>query len=402
MNRTGIQNAVVITDRLASEDLEQEAARLFSQLRVGELQKGRGVLYLFSPARKLLKIEVGYALEGVLPDIAVNGLELAAKTFIYTDRYQDFWAELINTINIEVFERERGVVNQDYDFSQFRFMSGGAGISSREYDVSMDQLMREFRSVASDDQYEPMPDVSETVNTYLKSLHDGVGDSKLRILSLESRIFREFTPLTTFQLFRNWRMYTRAGIDKVFQEGNLAFVFFKPKQPVLPIVLRKDDGVWRVDEPLSWSLFHRFEDSMQVFIKYPLAGISKECASYMSTNLSDPLYPLNKPIHLSTLQAKELNDADLESVYLRLFWLSRAAKLLKAQNISKQVDLLWMAADIYLNLGRMSEFADAYSQAASVQPNNQKLQTNAQFYRELIQFKDEDWLLKRNSNLIRK
>jgi hypothetical protein len=397
MERTGVQNAVMITDAVESGTLEADAARLMKELKVGAAQRGRGILYLFSPAKKLLKIEVGYALEGVLPDVSVSAMELAAKSFTYADRYQDFWAELINTLNIEIQERERGSSHEEqFDFANFRYVSGGAGVSSREYEASPEQLLKEFRSAFVTGDFRASADVNEALAGYLKSLHDGAGDSNLSVLAPESRLFRQFTPMTTFQLFRNWSMYTKAGVDRVFDEGKLAFAFFKEGNPVLPIVLSKSDGLWQVNEPLSWSLFQRFEDSNTVFLKYPLAGISKELASYLDTRVRSPLYKMEKPIPLAMLEPNEAKSFDTMALYFKLFWLSRVAKTFAAMDLAKQpVDTVWIAADTFLNSGRMNEFAKAYELAASHFPDDKAIQTNARFYKELIHFKDADWRLTR-------
>ena len=42
MERTGVQNAVVITDAVESATLEAEAVRLMKELKVGAAQRGRG------------------------------------------------------------------------------------------------------------------------------------------------------------------------------------------------------------------------------------------------------------------------------------------------------------------------------------------------------------------------
>lgn len=396
LDRTGVQNAVVITDDLDLKKLEDKAAALFSELRVGEQQKGRGILYLFSPAKKALKIEVGYSLEGVLPDVTVRGLELAAKTFIYSNRYQDFWAELINTLNIQIYEAEHGEDHRqdaNFDFSKFRFLSGAAGVASRSYSPSLEQLALEFKTSAKSESVPAFEKIDQSVESYLKSLKAGVGESTLDILSEESRIFREVTPQTNYQLFRNWKMYSRAGIDRTFVENNVAFVFFKSGHPTLPLVLKKQKGKWRVEEPLSWSLFHRFENSMGVFLKFPLTGISVELAHYLEDKLGNPLYPLSKPIDLVNLVETPLLESDWHSLYFRLFWLSKVNEKIKTLS-QLPTDDIWIVADTFMNLGKMTEFSSAYDLGAARMPNNQRVQEAAKFYRELIQFKESEWRLK--------
>ena len=130
-------------------------------------------------------------------------------------------------------------------------------------------------------------------------------------------------------------MYRAAGIDRIFMEGDCAFAFFKPGRPTLPIVLVKQDGQWRVQEALSWSLFHRFEDSMNVFLKYPLSGISVDLSKYPKKYLGHPLYPLRKNINVAVLARQGIQDSDLDSLYFKLFWLQKVSE--KFSDVSKLV-----------------------------------------------------------------
>lgn len=396
MNRTQIQNAVVISDKFNPSELEAKAAELFESLQVGAQQNGRGILYLFSPANHALKIEVGYALEGILPDAAIKGFELAAKTFIYSDRYQDFWAELINTLNIEAFEREKSSgsdTEEAYDFSKFRFLSGGAGISSHFYSPTSDQWMSESRGPGTSTRFPASEQLDIAIETYLNSLKEGANDTNMDILAKESKLFRQITPLTSYNLFRNWRMYSKARTHQTFREGPFAFVFFKSNSPVLPLIFKKENSQWKVEEAMSWSLFHRFEDSMKVFLKYPLSGMSNDFYRYVKEEIGDPLYPLNKDINIFSLEKNHFQESDWRFLYFKLFWLSKVNESLKPLR-QLSTDDIWIFADVFLNLGKMSDFSKAYGLAASRMPGNAQIQKNAKFYRDLIRFKDSEWLLK--------
>src|SRR4029079_10000357 len=48
---------------------------------------------------------------------------------------------------------------------------------------------------------------------------------------------------------------------RIRHEGDLAAAVFGPKDPVLPILMRRDaEGRWLVDEPKVWATFHLFQD----------------------------------------------------------------------------------------------------------------------------------------------
>lgn len=396
--RTGIQHAVVISNEdLKGEDLETAASKIFQRLALGRRNGGQAVLYYFRPEKKELKIEVGYALEGLLPDVTVHGLEMAAKTFIYNERYQDFWAELIITMNLEIAEKKNqgSETSINFDFTQFKFLSGGAGKISRSYSESWEQLRQEFRPSGEKDRRDFRAGISptETLNLYLESLRRGLGDSDLDILTIESQFFREQTPLTSYQLYRNWKMYEKAGVEKIEQAGPLSFIFFKTSQPVLPIVLRNEDSVWRVHEPLSWSLFQRFEDSNQVFLKYSFQDFPPDFARFTDKHLGQPLHHLQEPLTLNFVSQRP-NFQDPRSALVHLYWLSKVEKDLDNVDLEEaSSDRLRMAADTYMNLGQMTKFMQVYRILGKKAPEDVAVQNNLKFYEEVLVFKEDEWQL---------
>lgn len=379
--RTGVQNAVFISDGKT-----ESASKLFQNLDVGRDSKGRGILYYYSPRAKRLDIEVGYGLEGVLPDALIKGLELGAKSFIYSDRYQDFWAELINTINIQVASTQQS----DFDFSKFTYLSGGAGISSRNYEATLAQFKTESRALVAASNFKARTSIRESLDLYLQSLGQGVGDPELDLLTEESRIRRRIVPTTNFQLYRNYKMYQESGGERIIQEGNLAFVFYGSNRPVLPIILRKEKNLWRIHEPLSWSLFHRFEDSMHVYLKFPIAA-SQEFMTLLKEKTSEPLY--RGPLVSVDLISKPLSPTPSAlELFFKLFWLEPVAeKLLNSNRIDEQ----WILLDAYQNLGKVGAFVQTYKKLSDLHPNDLKLQSAAKFYKEITTHKREDWRLQR-------
>ena len=373
------------------------ADQLFEKLQLGRQTKGRAILYLFSPREKSLKIEVGYALEGVLPDIEVHHFETAAKSFIFVDRYQDFWAELINTMNIEISEKEKGIAaeGETFDFAKLSFSSGGAGILSHQYSATPAQLESEMKKLPpqKQSQFQPDAELKVSLESYLESLHQGIGDENLPILAAESRIFRQFTPQTTYQLFRNWKMMKRAGIDRILRSGDFTFVFFKPDHPVLPLVFRHESGMWKVHEPLSWSLFQRFEDSMQVFLKFPLQVEDNELKAYLTKTFSKPLYE-GVVVNLDKLKNVDSVTDPVRYFFFNLYWLERVAlELEKKKSLSQDADLLQLALDTYNNLGQFSKFLKIMDQLVDLRPRDPKLATNYIFYKETFNFSGPQWKL---------
>jgi|CXWL01.1.fsa_nt_gi uncharacterized protein len=67
-NKTTVQIAVATVPSIEPEPIEMYAVKLFSQWGVGQKGKDNGVLFLIARDDRNLRIEVGYGLEGALPD----------------------------------------------------------------------------------------------------------------------------------------------------------------------------------------------------------------------------------------------------------------------------------------------------------------------------------------------
>lgn len=68
-SQEGMQLMVVTIDQLPDGlSVEDYAHRIFTQLGIGDQDKNNGILYLISKQDKKFRLEVGYGLEGVIPD----------------------------------------------------------------------------------------------------------------------------------------------------------------------------------------------------------------------------------------------------------------------------------------------------------------------------------------------
>jgi uncharacterized protein len=65
---TGIEMAVVVMRSLDGVSIEEAAASLFAMWGIGKKDRDNGLLLLWSLGERKVRVEVGYGLEGVLPD----------------------------------------------------------------------------------------------------------------------------------------------------------------------------------------------------------------------------------------------------------------------------------------------------------------------------------------------
>lgn len=67
-SQTGAQIVVVTIPSLEGDSLEDYATELFRKFEIGDKTKNNGLLLLLSLEERQFRIEVGYGLEGILPD----------------------------------------------------------------------------------------------------------------------------------------------------------------------------------------------------------------------------------------------------------------------------------------------------------------------------------------------
>ncbi len=383
--KSGIENALVLLPSLPPvETIEEAATDYFSRLRVGERRNGRGILYLYSAKENLMKIEVSYALEGDIPDAYCRQLEEAARTYMLSEVPQDFISELVITTNL------RGLGSKDAARAPSRpewlsddFLSGGGGALIHGYTRTLADYERAIRKLPDADLrgYAPSTDARATLRHYLASLEAGIGDPRLPLLTQGSAVFRAVVPRDPAQLRRIFEFLQAASPLRLLFSGELALAVPNPGHSNLPVVLRRGtDGLWYVDEPKSWTYFHRFEDDVNFQVKFadnpflrPLAAsglIATQHPVYGAHARTPPLasYPfsLSAAVHgLEARIAEHPHDAaayaTLGDLYLfEMDWITKAIAMYeKAEALAPdQLAYRWRLVDLYLNASRADKFLE--------------------------------------------
>ena len=70
--KTGAELAVVTVATVGDMDYTEYSTRLFEKWKIGEKDKNNGVLLFLTVAERRVRVEVGYGLEGALPDITAG------------------------------------------------------------------------------------------------------------------------------------------------------------------------------------------------------------------------------------------------------------------------------------------------------------------------------------------
>jgi tetratricopeptide (TPR) repeat protein len=414
--KSGIENALVLLAALPpSKSIEQTAADLFSQFKVGARSNGRGILYLYSARENRMKIEVSYALEGDLPDLYCRAAAEAAKTYMLSEIPQDFISELIITTNL----RAMGVAHPAAPWSRPEwlpgaFLSGGGGALVQGYQRTLDEVQRAIERLPERQlpQYAAEATPEGSLQRYLASLEAGIGDPRLPLLTPGSRVFRAVVPRNSEQQQRIWQYLHAAEPIRMLQAGDLALGVPQPDHSNLPIVLRRGgDGLWYVDEPKAWTYFHRFEDDTNFFVKYAdnpfLAGLRSLNLPHMErtvygnhvgtppatsagTSPSALLQSLEARVRAEPQAAT--NYAALGDVYLFEFdWVSKAISYYEAASAlaPDENSYHWRLMDLYMNDSRADKMLSQLKYLSEHLPSDTQTQQWYRFYKKAYEFDDD-------------
>lgn len=384
--RTGVELGIVLLDRLPpNKTIEDHAVDIIEHARLGGENGGRSILFLWSEAERLFKIEVSYELEGVFPDSTCAHLEAGARTFMLAKlayARRDFLTELIVTMGIHWLDfKKTGRLGElilpfapgGYQLSE-RHLTGGAGIVGRGYAATAAQIAKEIVPLPASASAgtQPHTSVDEVVRRYRASLAGGIGDPRLAFLTEGSRFHRLEQPQAPGYLRRIYTYQEKALPLTIIAKDRVAAAVFQPGHPVLPILLRKNDhGEWLVDEAGAWANFHLFELGENPVLKYhrsPYAFAWEESGyrkvtQPIYTNRAEapdlPAYPhglLDRLARAETeLAADPSNVARLVALanvlHFEMYWLEAAAPLYEAaiRIERKRDDLRWRLVDVYMN-----------------------------------------------------
>jgi hypothetical protein len=422
--RSGVENALVFLKRLPSgATIEQVAVDLFDHWRIGATRGGKGILYVYSEAENLFKIEVSYELEGIFPDVLCRRLEEAAQTYMLSEVPQDFISELLITMNLRAAGEIVGSEDVELRPSWLTqgFLSGGAGVTSRGYSKTLADYEAAVRRlpVGSLKDFQPSTDPSQTVQRYLTSLELGLGDPQLPLLTSGSQIFRALVPRNAAQQHRVFSYFEKAMPYQLTLTQGLGLAVFQPGVPNLPIVLRGgQNGLWYVDEAKSWTYFHRFEDGIDFFPKFDDLPLLSALRQTRQPHANDaiykhrvrtpqvPAYPVPLETTVGQLEEQIRREptnsqlyAALGDVYLfEMNWLSRTLEMYQAASrlAPERLDYRWRLADLYLNASQAEKFLAQLKFLAQKLPKDREAQRWYQFYKDAYDFKPGEFSVTRH------
>lgn len=101
--QTGVEFAVYTIESLDGQDIETKANDLFRELGLGDSEKNNGLLLLIALNDRKFRLEVGYGLEGTIPDTKaaeiINTMTPYFKESNYIDGIKAAVSETISALN---------------------------------------------------------------------------------------------------------------------------------------------------------------------------------------------------------------------------------------------------------------------------------------------------------------
>lgn len=97
LKETGAEIAVLTIESLEGEDIKYLATKVFEDWKIGDKEKDNGVLILLSVEDRKIEVEIGYGLEGALPDSKV--VNILKNDFAPYAEYNDFNEGIKNTFD---------------------------------------------------------------------------------------------------------------------------------------------------------------------------------------------------------------------------------------------------------------------------------------------------------------
>ena len=251
---------------LRAPDLPAEtlAPSVMDLRRVGADAQTGGLLILLNPARREARIEVSYALEAALPDAlagriahdqlapyAGSGMAgMAAMDVLHF--LSDFLIQQAIDGRLELAEPYR---KRPAFAARARYLSGGGGASvkwptaeelaSRDYKQPIAEPARAKYAAGT----APLPSAEAQLRAYL----DVAGDPTLELYTEGSRCMRSGYPVAPYEELQRGQRLAASKPWRVIEQGDYAVVTSdRPAPGFVPVLLHREDGLWRVDLVETW------------------------------------------------------------------------------------------------------------------------------------------------------
>lgn len=255
----------VVTSVDGRTPIETQAVEAFGQRQVARKAPTGGLLIILDPKLGAAAIEVGYALEGAMTDLHMSRLardQLAP--------YTSYGSAGMAVMDVMHYLRDyaltaavRGDIalpaslKKTPDYLRYQqYLSGGAGARTKLSSLPTDANFKKPVKPGMRAQYAPGRTPQETVASFLRATRALAGDPTLDVFTEGSRLMRRHYPVAPFE---EWQRADSLEASKPLEyvvEGDFAVAASrKPARGFTPVLMRRQDGLWRVDLVETWKNF---------------------------------------------------------------------------------------------------------------------------------------------------
>ena len=251
----------VVTTQDGRTPIESQAVEEFAKRQVSRESPTGGLLVILDPKLGAARIEVGYSLEGVMTDlhmgrvardqlapyVSYGSAGMAVMDVLHYLRDHALLAAVRGDIQLTESLRK----TPDYLRYQ-QFLSGGAGaltaLAALPADADLKKPITRNRG-----NYAPGKTPQESVAAHMRVMRDLAGDPTLALYTEGSRLMRKHYPLAPFEEWQRLESLEQSRPLEYLVEGDLAVATSrKPAMGFTPVLLRRQQGLWRVDLVETW------------------------------------------------------------------------------------------------------------------------------------------------------
>lgn len=257
----GIDVRVVTTNDPAAS-IETQANEMFERKQIGRESPVGGLLIVLNPRLAKARIEVGYTLEGALTDLHMGRIArdqlapyvsygaagMAVMDVLHYLRDHVYLSAALGRLSLPE-DLRKAKAYLEYE----QYVSGGAGAKTTLSKVPMDADLKVKVPPELRARYAPSRDVADSVSAYLHATADFAGDPTLELFTEGSRLMRQHYPFAPFEELKRLERIEASKPLQYIVEGDYAVVSSeRPARGFVPILLHREQGVWRVDQVETW------------------------------------------------------------------------------------------------------------------------------------------------------
>ncbi|HEY6123229.1 MAG TPA: TPM domain-containing protein [Steroidobacteraceae bacterium] len=252
----------VVTSTDGSTPIETQAVQTFSQREIGREAPAGGLLVILDPKLKSARIEVGYALEGVMTDLQMGRLardQLAPYVAygVAGMAVMDVMQHLRERALLAAAQGEIDIPDAARELPEYlrykQYLSGGAGAATALAKLPADADLKKPIPAGQRARYAPAETPEGSVAALLRAMADFAGDPTLELYTEGSQLQRANYPLAPFEELQRLERVQRSKPLHYWIQGDRAVASSKkPVRGFVPILLHRQGGLWRVDLVETW------------------------------------------------------------------------------------------------------------------------------------------------------